>query len=160
MSGNITKRNPRTGIDEYGRTAIHYASDISAIKSLLAEGLDINLQDDNGWSPLHFYAQESNDYAIRLALENGANPNLTDSYGNGPLWTATMNARGNNACVEQLLEAGAVADEKNKHGRSPLDMAKTIGGSLEESFKRHGNNKSRQVKQTTLTSCGHYVRKG
>ena len=105
MVGKVPKRNPRKGIDEYGRTKVHYAETSSEIEKLVNEGADINLQDDNGWCPLHFYAQVNNAEAIQKALELGADPNLTDSHGNGPLWTATMNSRGEYGCVVALLKA-------------------------------------------------------
>ena len=137
MTGKIPKQKSREGIDEYGRTELHYASDIQSIINLLEAGLDINLQDDNGWCPMHFYAQDSNAAAIELALQKGANPNLIDQHGNSPLWTATMNARGNFSCVIALLKSGAIKDHKNIHGRSPLDMANTIKGGLDEVFTKY-----------------------
>ena len=139
MTGKIPKKKPREGIDEYGRNDIHYADTSTKIENLINEGFDINLQDDNGWSPMHFYAQDSNVSAIQAALKSGANPNLVDSHGNGPLWTATMNARGEFSCVIALLKAGANPNHKNKHGRSPLDMANTIKEGLENVYAKYQN---------------------
>lgn len=139
MTGKVPKKNPREGIDEYGRTKLHYAGTPEEIENMVNDGLDINLQDDNGWCPIHFYAQENNAEAINKALNLGANPNLVDSHGNSPLWTATMNARGEFTCVIALLKSGANPIIKNKHGRSPLDMANTIQGGLETIFAQHQN---------------------
>lgn len=138
MTGKIPKKNTRPGIDEYGRTALHYAENSEVIQKLIDSGIDVNLQDDNGWCPMHFFAQDGNVKAIEVALSNGANPNLTDAHGNGPLWTATMHAKGNFSCVIALLDAGATANHQNAHGRSPLDMANTIKGGLESVFLKHG----------------------
>lgn len=137
MTGKIPKRNLREGIDEYGRTDIHYASDAGTIERLIVGGADINLQDDNGLCPMHFYAQENNISAIDVALKNGATPNLVDSHGNSPLWTATMNVRGDFSCIEALLKAGANANHKNKHDRSPFDIANTIKGGLEKIYDKY-----------------------
>ncbi|WP_299773316.1 ankyrin repeat domain-containing protein [uncultured Pseudoteredinibacter sp.] len=140
MTGKIPKKNPREGIDEYGRTDLHYAESIKELDKLLVEGLDINLQDDNGWCALHFYAQDRRFELMQRLIENGANLNLIDSHGNPPLWTAVMNAKGDYSCVELLLSSGAIFDQKNKHGRSPLDMANTIkAGGLEELFAKYQN---------------------
>lgn len=139
MVGKILKKNPRPGVDEYGRTDMHYAGDSEVVQKLIESGLDINRQDDNGWCPLHFYAQDSNVNAIEVALANGADPNLIDLHGNGPLWTATINARGDFSCVVALLKAGAKAGHKNEHGRSLLDMANTIKGGLEAVFLEHNH---------------------
>ncbi|MEX1215124.1 ankyrin repeat domain-containing protein [Saccharospirillum sp.] len=129
----------RQGVDEYGRSEIHYAKDANVIQLMIDSGTDINRQDDNGWCPLHFYAQACNIDAVEVALANNADPNLLDSHGNGPLWTATMNAKGNFSCVVALLKSGANATRKNMHGRSPSDMANTIKGGLERVFADDGH---------------------
>ncbi len=95
MSRKTPKKNPREGVDEYGRTKIHYAADegdVEFIKTCIEEGVNLNAQDDNGWPPLHFAAQGNRFEAIDLLLANQGDPNLHDHHGNGPLWTATLNA--------------------------------------------------------------------
>jgi ankyrin repeat protein len=69
-----------------------------------------------------------------LLIHNKANPNLHDIHGNDPLWTAIMNSRGKMDIIELLLDAGADSNHKNKHGRSPLDMASTIKNGIEKPF--------------------------
>lgn len=139
MTKKWPKKKDRPGVDRYGRTHIHNAvneNDIAKLAELIAAGKDINAQDDNGWTALHFAAQDRNIEMIKLLLKHGADPNLIDIYGNGPLWTATMNAGGSFECVAALLEHNALPDPKNKAGRSPLDMANTIGHGLEEIFRK------------------------
>lgn len=75
-------------------------------------------------------------------LKHNADPNLYDIYGNGPLWTATMNARGYFECVKILLEHNANPDKKNNAGRSPHDMANTIKQGLDEIFNTYGPRKA------------------
>jgi hypothetical protein len=55
-----------------------------------------------------------------------------DVYGNGPLWRAAFDARGNYRLVEILIAAGADPNQKNKSDKSPIDFAVTIG---DESLK-------------------------
>lgn len=140
MTKKWPKKKDRPGVDRYGRTDVHNSvieNDIAKLAELISAGKDINARDDNGWTGLHFAAQDRNIEIINLLLENDADPNLIDIYGNGPLWTATMNARGNFECVVALLEHNALPDQKNKAGRSPLDMANTIRHGLEEIFQKH-----------------------
>lgn len=140
MVGKIPKINAREGIDEYGRTKIHYASVSEKIQVLIKQGFDVNLQDDNGWCPMHFYAQDRNILAIEVALRNGANPNLVDSHGNSPLWTAIMNARNELACVKALLEAGSNPTHKNSYGHSPLDIGlDSSRAELRNIFEKYDN---------------------
>ena len=140
MVGKIPKKNEREGVDEYGRTKLHYSSTASEIEKLIDDGFDINHQDDNGWCPLHFFSQDRNTPAVEAALNKGANPNLIDLHGNGPLWTATMNAKGEYEVVALLLKNGADPNLRNKHGRSPFDMANTIKSGLEVVFTEAENN--------------------
>lgn len=134
MSGKQPKRIPRPGIDEYGRSPLLNAvivGDLSKIGNLLAAGATVDLQDDNGWTALHFAAQERREDIVRALLERGANPNLLNAHGNGPLWVAAMNARGEFGIVRALLAAGADPQKKNLHGRSPRDIAVAMGRGLE-----------------------------
>ena len=81
-----------------------------------------------------FSAQDRHPAIVESLLQRGANPNLLNWHGNGPLWVAVMNASGDSRIIKLLLAAGANPDAKNAHGRSPRDMAVTIKGGLEEFF--------------------------
>jgi ankyrin repeat protein len=134
MAGKQPKRLPRSGVDEYGRTLLHAAvisGDVRKVEELLAGGSVADAKDDNGWTALHFAAQERRIEIVSVLLNRGANPNLHDAHGNGPLWTAIMNARGDFSCIRALRAAGADSQHKNKHGRSPKDIAETIRNGLE-----------------------------
>jgi len=124
MSGKQPKRNPRPGVDEYGRIPLHYAAvdgDFDALIRLLDSGSLVDAQDDNGWTALHFAAQDARFRIVEELLKRGANPNLLNSQGNGPLWVGLMNARGDYTIVKML------PDYKNAHGRSPRDIATSTG---------------------------------
>lgn len=140
MTKKWPKKKDRLSVDRYGRNDIHNSvieNDISKLKDLISAGMDLNAQDDNGWTGLHFAAQDSNIEILSLLLKSGANPNLIDIHGNGPLWTATMNARGDFKCVVALLEHNATPDKKNNADSSPQDMANTIKNGLDDIFKKH-----------------------
>ena len=111
------------------RTAIIWASffgQIEILNWLIDKGADVNHQDRIGYTCLHFCGQEQNIEAARILLENGANPNLLDEHENSPLWTAIFNSRGKFDLVRLLRLKGADPSPKNKHGRSPNDMAMSI----------------------------------
>ncbi len=127
----MPKKIRRTGIDEYGRSALHYAIIDQAddlIKKCLESGLNINQADDNGWTPLHFACQNYNLSHVKILVENGAKIDPIDNHGNTPLWRAIFNC-GNQSgeIIKYLLVSGADPNLKNKSEVSPLDLAISIG---------------------------------
>ena len=130
MAGKQPKRTARTGVDEYGRTPLHYAAldgDLATCVMLLDSSTSIDEQDDNGWTALHFAAQDGRLQVVEELLRRGADPSLTNAHGNGPLFVAIMNARGDFNIAKQLLAAGADPDQKNLYGRSLRDVADAMG---------------------------------
>src|SRR5262245_20346834 len=123
------KRRPRPGVDEYGRTALHYAAiegNSDKSRELLAAGADPNQQDDDGWSPLHFAAQANSAPVVQLLLAAGAAADPRDSWGNTPLIRAVFNSRGDGSVILLLRTAGADPHSLNEHGVSPVSLARTI----------------------------------
>lgn len=127
MAGKQPKRKPRPGVDKYGRSPLHNALvplfeavDIQAIARMIKEGADPNAQDDNGFSPLHFAAQESLPEAARLLLDAGADPNIKNAFGNTPLFRAGNTERGIQL-IKMLLDASADPFVPNHYGVSAAD---------------------------------------
>lgn len=130
MSGKQPKRKARAGLDEYGRTALHYAAndgDVERCRALLQAGAGPNAQDDNGWTPLHFAAQAYSAPVTALLLDASANPQLRDSFGNTPLHKAVFCSRGDGSVIAHLRNAGADPNALNNHGVSPVSLARSVG---------------------------------
>jgi uncharacterized protein len=124
------KRSNRPGVDEYGRTALHYAAAEGAavrVSQLLAGGLNPNAPDDEGWTPLHFAAQANSDSVTSLLLDAGAAVDPQDTDGNTPLARAVFSSAGNGAVIELLRSRGANPHLRNSHGVTPLELARRIG---------------------------------
>ena len=116
-------------LDEYSRSDLHYVcvdipknDRVEATKKLLASGLDVNHQDINGWSSLHFAAQEGDAVVAQVLIDTGANIGLRDINGNNVLWVATMNSQKESDIIHVLLLNGADPAEKNDHDVSPIDI--------------------------------------
>lgn len=140
IAGKVSYEHPNEFIDEFGRNKLHYAANngvVLVVKKLLDDGIDIDAQDNNGWTALHFASQNNHFKVINLLLENKANPNIHDKQGNGPLWTASMHAKGNCHGVLLLLKAGADPKHKNKYGRTPFYIAETSKNELIEVFTQY-----------------------
>jgi uncharacterized protein len=129
VSGKCPKRKSRPGVDAYGRNRLHNATvegDLASVNAMLRAGADPNVQDDNGWAPLHFAAQINAAKMVDLLIVAGANVNIRDSNGNTPLSTAVFNSRGNGDVIGLLRRAGADPLIVNAYGVSPLSLARTI----------------------------------
>lgn len=115
--------------DAEGRTALICAvveGKESIVEFLLKNQCLVDLQDNCGFSALHFAAQDYRIAIARLLLDAGAAVDLQDSYGNTPLWRATFESRGRGEMIELLLARGADRNLKNLNGKSPVDLAKTM----------------------------------
>ena len=126
------KRNPRPGVDEYGRSPLWYFAsdgDMAGINAELAAGADPSAGDDVGYTPLHVAVQNGEVHAVEALLAAGANANATDSHAHGPLWVAVHYAclasrtDANLAIVRLLLDRGANPDHVDNHDWSPRKIA-------------------------------------
>jgi ankyrin repeat protein len=116
-------------LDGDARTPLVHAAlsgNFDALSWLIQEGANINHQDRNGWSALHFAVQEKHADAIRCLLENGAAVDIKDIHGNTPLSRAAYDARSDYELVRLLISHGADPKSKNRAGRSPVDLALMI----------------------------------
>jgi uncharacterized protein len=129
MSAKHPKRKERPGVDRAGRTPLHYAAvdaDIVSVRRLLDSGMDPKTPDDEGWTPLHFAAQSNSVEIAEQLLSAGASVDPCDSHGNTPLFKAVFNSRGKGDVIRLLRARGANPYAMNKHGVSPLKLARTI----------------------------------
>lgn len=95
--------------------------DISAVKTLIAGGADVNEKSPDNFSPLHWAAEKGRTEIARLLIEKGANVNLrSESYGT-PLMVASY--RGNRDMVRLLLEKGANPADTDAFGKTALNYA-------------------------------------
>jgi ankyrin repeat protein len=63
---------------------------------------------------------------VSLLLQYCPTVDIQDAHGNTPLWRAVYNSRGREDIIQMLLGAGADKNHRNKHGKTPFQLAATI----------------------------------
>lgn len=115
-------------VDEFGfnllLTSISNNS-LEVSKYLIINGIDLNFQDGDGKTALHYLCHYPQQELIELLREKKFNPNLKDVFGNTPLWTAIF--KNNLNIIKLLLEKGADIYSLNNVGKSPLWLANDMG---------------------------------
>jgi ankyrin repeat protein len=101
--------------------------DVAAMTRMLNAGLDPNVRDDAGYTPLIAAARSGNIAVIRLLVSRGADPNLRDAAVNS--WTPLLHAihKAQPGASATLLEAGANPNGTDTAGSTPLMMAAGYG---------------------------------
>lgn len=118
-------------VDELGRNALIWACSVEnmdMITWLVENNANIDHQDRNGYSALHFIALERNEKAAAYLLSKNAKTELKDCHGNTPLWAAVMNAKDDLSVVELLLKNNANLNNVNIANRTPREIAEKILG--------------------------------
>jgi len=112
------------------RSELHFAvldRNFERVKELVRQGMNLNLGDRDGWTPLHAAAQNNEDGDRSFSSRFGCNVDPRDSCGNTPLFRAVFNSRGDGELIELLRERGADAEPKNKSGASPVGLPDLLG---------------------------------
>lgn len=98
--------------------------DVSLLNELVSEGHSYDgLPNTFGVSTLYFatYRQAAN--AFSWALENGIDPNLSDTEGISPLMIAAVLPQDRIESIQRLIDAGADVDALDTQGRTALGFA-------------------------------------
>ncbi|MCA9794314.1 MAG: ankyrin repeat domain-containing protein [Candidatus Eremiobacteraeota bacterium] len=102
---------------------------------LLKRGLNPNLKDEQGETPLH-RALGGRGRVLKVLLAAGASPDLVDQEGRTPLHRAA--ALGMVEAARHLLEAGAGPNQRDREGNTPLHLAAESDEELVDLLLYHG----------------------
>ncbi len=128
-----------------GRTALHFVVDnreLEFIKILCSYDTNFNAKCMEGSTPLHslskrFSLPEEMLEVVNILIENGADVNSVDAYGDSILHSAAY--YGHSDLISILLDNNANPDLKNANGETPLQILEAED-ELEDSlqiFKQH-----------------------
>ena len=116
---------------EEGDTELHKAvrnGDISKIRSLIAAGIDVNVQNEAGNTAMHLAMEENHQVAYVLMSECrvhnvSLNLNLQNYDGNTPFHFLVTKQSRISALLPIMLENGANINVQNNEGNTPLHFA-------------------------------------
>ncbi len=96
---------------------------VQQLSTYIQAGVDVNVCDKTGWTPLHSAARyNSQPDVLNALLQAGAQVEAKDSSGDTPLhWAAAVNT--NTDIITELLRAGADVNARDKYGWIPLHTA-------------------------------------
>ena len=95
------------------------SGNVAVVRRVLAEGADVNEEDENGKTALMWAAfLDDREEVVRVLLEAGAAPNKRDQLGRTALHQATTSV----PIARLLLEAGADPSLRSNGGRTALDV--------------------------------------
>jgi ankyrin repeat protein len=94
-------------------------NNLARLEAMTADRASVDAKDDRGITPLMYAAWVGSPEAMKLLLERGADPNLTNSNGS----TALMMSVTELAKVKMLLARGADVNKATPRGRTALLLA-------------------------------------
>jgi len=117
---------------------------MTAIKTLIENGSNINQKDHNGKTPIHYAASRGIGEIIVLLISSGANPRISDSKGRTPLHEAVLNCyslefdwlgteeieaetQGPKTVIKILIKNGADMSQKDNDGKTAYMLAVDTG---------------------------------
>ena len=103
-------------------TPLHMAAltgSMSVMELLINKGVDLNVQDDKGYTPLMNTVFFNEVKAMKLLLEKKANPDLVNNTGRTALHMAILNSDDHDI-INLLINDGASTDTVDNDGLSPL----------------------------------------
>lgn len=141
--------DPNAAQNRRKSTPLHYAADgfitgpawdpqrqVATIRCLLDHGAAIDLQDQNGATPLHRAVRTRSAAAVKCLLDAGADPTMPNKPGSTPFHLAVQNTgRGGSGTPEaivaqreiirEFLSRGVSPDLKDGHGKRVADCARS-----------------------------------
>ena len=123
--GESQQPNPESGTPTPEPVvSIHSAAGLGEdeiVKQHLADGVDINLKDEVGFTPLHKAVQSRSIGMVDVLVAEGADVNAKDRSGMTPLFLTVFLP--SKEIAELLIKNGADVNTKDGRGRTPLDLA-------------------------------------
>jgi len=93
---------------------------VEEVREYIYEGLDVNSQDDFGFTGLFVAGMRGHLQVLVVLLAAGASPNISCAWGETPLFAAAV--AGHRSCAEILIKYGADLCHRNHKGKTVMDV--------------------------------------
>ena len=114
----------------YQQTALHFAENPEVIEYLIIQDFDVNAQDINGWSVLHYAIYKESQECVRVLLQIGINIMLIDNKGYTVLDFARKYSPNLVPILEQEINKPKIPLDHNNNvnakGKNDVDIEKEI----------------------------------
>jgi ankyrin repeat protein len=110
--------------DKNGDSPLHYANDFKSTEGLLKCGSEIHALNDKGETPLHKAVQRRSLPQARLLIKQDAKVDAVDKLGRTPLFFAH-----NTDMVDLLIDSGADVNHRDKNEQTPIKRM-TVKGAI------------------------------
>jgi len=121
----IICENNATASDTDAFFSAALSGDLTEVKRLLNEGVDVNAREASGATALLLALSEGNLDVAQLLIEAGVDINAQDNKGRNALGFAS--ATGQTEIVQSLIEAGADVSARDNEGRNAYMVASYFG---------------------------------
>lgn len=115
--------------DEYGKASLANLAAIYDHGPILAylrrQGIDVESRLPDGYTSVHFAAQDGSVEALRFLVKSRADLNAKDSGGMSPIHLAVF--FGNGLCTKLLLQSRADPSTRDPQGLLPVEQAAKRG---------------------------------
>ncbi len=113
------------GVDDARVADAVMRADRAGVRTLLAQGANVNATQPDGTTALHWAARMGDVDTAKLLLKAGAKASAATRYGVTPLHLASVN--GSATMIDALIRAGADPNGANPGGETPLMTAARTG---------------------------------
>lgn len=99
------------------KASVNYQQIKTLYRELVERGASMNVQDFQGWTPLHVAAYIGRTDVVKVLLRNGALTDVRDHQGRLPLEIAILNSHvdGEESCAALILKHGSTLSEELWH---------------------------------------------
>ena len=114
-----------------------------AVKQAIANGVDVNAKNNDGWTALFIAANRRNKEVVELLISEGADVSVKTTVGR---FTPLHEVR-SKEIAELLIDNGADVNATNDNGDTPLDSAiKNKRNEAADLLRKHGGKTGEELK--------------